>query len=87
MSCQILTFPPFLGPPYRSKSVGIPSAQTNGKVVFLQHGLKCTAVDWTVQGLAYMLVDLGYDVWLGNFRGNCFSKGHIELKTTDDRFW
>lgn len=36
---------------------------------------------------AYMLVDAGYDVWLGNNRGNVYSKSHISLLPTDRHFW
>ena len=43
-------------------------------VVFLQHGLMASSADWVLSGpghaLAYQLWEAGYDVWLGNFRGN-----------------
>ena len=29
----------------------------------------------------------GYDVWLGNNRGNEFSKNHVNLTTKDAAFW
>ena len=60
-------------------------------VVFLQHGLLCSSSDWvlnpTDRGLAYMLADRGYDVWMGNARGNTYSNKHIFLKETDEAFW
>lgn len=38
-----------------------------------------------IQG--YMLADRGYDVWMGNARGNSYSRQHVNLSTTDDRYW
>ncbi len=56
-------------------------------VVFLQHGLKGCSADWTIGGLAYALADLGYDVWMGNFRGNYFSDRHKSYAFNDPKFW
>ncbi|KAK2585096.1 hypothetical protein KPH14_008608 [Odynerus spinipes] len=59
--------------------------------VLLQHGLLGSSADWVLpgskKGLAYILADHGYDVWLGNFRGNTYSKAHKTLPTSDSRFW
>ena len=35
----------------------------------------------------YMLHDLGYDVWLGNARGNAYSRKHQNLTLDDKRYW
>ena len=48
----------------------------NGKVVFLQHGLCDTA--WTFfqsaeNSISFLLLKEGYDIWLGNVRGNLFT--------------
>ena len=52
----------------------------NGKVAFIQHGFAGTA--WIFfqlkeKSLPFLLLNEGYDVWLGNLRGNIFSNKHI----------
>ena len=56
------------------------SKMSNGKIIFMQHGLADTA--WTFfqleeKSLPFLLLNEGYDVWLGNLRGNIFSNKHI----------
>lgn len=34
-----------------------------------------------------MLVDAGYDVWLGNNRGNIYSRNHTSMLPSEKRFW
>ena len=58
----------------------------NGKVVFMQHGLADTA--WTFfqlgkNSLPFLLLNEGYDVWLGNIRGSIFSNKHISKNSKD----
>jgi lysosomal acid lipase/cholesteryl ester hydrolase len=36
---------------------------------------------------AYILSDAGYDVWLGNARGNMYSRRHEYLTTHEKKFW
>lgn len=36
---------------------------------------------------AFTLADNGYDVWLGNARGNIYSKGHVELPISSPKYW
>jgi len=59
--------------------------------VYLQHGLLCSSADWVMgipeKSLGYILADAGYDVWLGNYRGNTYSRGHCNLKPNDKAFW
>ncbi|CAL1684023.1 unnamed protein product [Lasius platythorax] len=64
----------------------------NGSLpVLLQHGLLCSSADWLVLGkgkaLPYLLADQGYDVWLGNYRGNTYSRRHISLSLSNSTFW
>ncbi|XP_063979676.1 lipase 3-like [Diachasmimorpha longicaudata] len=60
-------------------------------VVFLQHGILASSAVWVLpgpaKGLAYILADNGYDVWMGNSRGNTYSRGHENLTTTDSKYW
>ncbi|XP_067671210.1 lysosomal acid lipase/cholesteryl ester hydrolase-like [Haliotis asinina] len=60
-------------------------------VVMLQHGLLGSATNFldnpANQSLAYILADAGADVWLGNVRGNMYSRAHKTLKPSDDTFW
>ncbi|XP_067620489.1 lipase 3-like isoform X1 [Eurosta solidaginis] len=68
------------------------SNKTN-KVVLLQHGFTLSSDVWLLRGpesdLPYLLADEGYDVWLGNNRGNPYSRRHITLDPQADKqyFW
>ncbi|KAL6431798.1 hypothetical protein ACFW04_007357 [Cataglyphis niger] len=59
--------------------------------VLLQHGFLSNSAHWIILGkdkaLPYLLADQGYDVWLGNFRGNTYSRAHISLSPSDSTFW
>ncbi|KAF2359429.1 AB-hydrolase lipase domain [Trinorchestia longiramus] len=61
------------------------------KVVFIQHCLQCSSADFVLndhnQALAFILADEGYDVWLGNFRGNQYSRGHVSLSPKSIKYW
>lgn len=60
--------------------------------VLLMHGLFGSATTWVAnyadQSLGYVLADAGYDVWLGNFRGNTLSRKHVNISADSDvSFW
>ncbi|KAL7731679.1 hypothetical protein ACLKA6_000968 [Drosophila palustris] len=59
--------------------------------VLLQHGLFSNSDCWLTSGpensLAYLLADAGYDVWLGNARGNIYSRANSQISLNSPRFW
>jgi len=60
-------------------------------VVFIQHGLLCSSADWVLsdppKALAFIMSDAGYDVWLGNYRGNTYSRRHEHLDPDEYDYW
>ncbi|EPY49914.1 triglyceride lipase-cholesterol esterase [Schizosaccharomyces cryophilus OY26] len=61
-------------------------------VVYCHHGLLMNSEVWVCNidqrnCLVYQLVDQGYDVWLGNNRGNKYSRQHLRFDSTDVDFW
>ncbi|CAH0701444.1 unnamed protein product [Spodoptera exigua] len=62
--------------------------------VLVMHGLLSSSADFIVLGpgnaLAYLLAEAGYDVWLGNARGNFYSRKHRSLNpdsSINHNFW
>ncbi|XP_058839841.1 lipase 3-like isoform X2 [Topomyia yanbarensis] len=59
--------------------------------VFMMHSLFSTSADWVLigrkHGLAYLLADRGYDIWMGNVRGNRYSRKHERHSITSKKFW
>lgn len=61
-------------------------------VVYLHHGLLMNSEVWVCltdaqRSLPFVLVDRGFDVWLGNNRGNKYSKKSIHYPPTSIEFW
>ncbi|GMS81342.1 hypothetical protein PENTCL1PPCAC_3517, partial [Pristionchus entomophagus] len=59
--------------------------------VLLQHGLLATSADWVLnlpeQSLGFQMADAGFDVYLGNVRGNVYSRGHANETVDKREYW
>jgi lysosomal acid lipase/cholesteryl ester hydrolase len=65
--------------------------QQNKPVVFMQHGLECDCTNWITnlpsESAAFVFADNGFDVWLGNARGNTYGLRHLTMSYKNTDFW
>ena len=59
--------------------------------ILFMHGLSSTSAVFLLQGakksLPYLLAKEGYDIWLGNNRGNTYSMKHTNYGVDTTSFW
>lgn len=59
--------------------------------VLFQHGWTGSCANWLMNGeqsLPYLAYEQGnLDVWLGNFRGNSYSRGNINYSRSESEYW
>lgn len=81
---------------YRKGEEGLRINQGAGsvskKVVYLHHGLLMCSEVWVAltdeqRCLPFQLVEKGYDVWLGNNRGNKYAKKSVHWSPASHEFW
>lgn len=77
--------------PAGRKQVQQNSSDDPKPVIFLQHGLLCSSSNWVTnlpnESFGFILADAGFDVWLGNVRGNTYGLRHVKYSVHSDAFW
>lgn len=59
--------------------------------VLVQHGIEDSSFMWVQntpsKAPAFVLANAGFDVWLGNNRGNEYGMNHVKYTTDQEEFW
>ncbi|KAL1451344.1 hypothetical protein WDU94_005731 [Cyamophila willieti] len=69
-----------------------PRGPTKGPPVLMMHGFLAASDQWmfrndSTKDLPFLLSNSGLDVWLGNLRGNVYSRHHAKLSPDKMEFW
>jgi lysosomal acid lipase/cholesteryl ester hydrolase len=70
-----------------------PASDVKRPPILFQHGILSDSDAWIAHHAdvapAFVAASAGYDVWLGNARGNKYSTGHVELDSEIDakEYW
>lgn len=74
------------------KRVNSGAGSVQKKIAYMHHGLMMNSEVWVCLSekercLPFQLVERGYDVWLGNNRGNKYSKKSVHNSPASTKFW
>ena len=61
------------------------------RTIYCQHGFLSSSDEWIINipdnAPGFIAASAGYDVWLGNSRGNRYSRKHKEFSIKSNEFW